>query len=118
MSKQCSTEVKKMPTTVIDEIIEKTENLTDEERSELMKLLLDQEKKNKPKKKGYVSPNTIWVKENSKNYRGMHIALKDGELIATGRTIKEANEKAKAKGVDKPLLHYIPAEDEEVWGGW
>jgi hypothetical protein len=113
---------------VLDEIIEKTANLTYEERHELIQLLYEQqmekqreERAKKAKssdKKGYVSPNTIWLKENSHKYRGLYVALKDAELIATGRTIKEADLAAKAKGFNKTLLHYIPAEDEEVWGGW
>ncbi len=97
---------------VLDEIIEKAATITSEERQSLIKLLQEQE--NKPKTnggKGYVSPNTVWVRDNSHKYRGMHIALKDGELIATGKTIKEADLKAKEKGVKNPLLHYIPAED-------
>ncbi|CAN5216094.1 hypothetical protein BH20ACI1_BH20ACI1_13910 [soil metagenome] len=105
--------------TVLDEIIEKTAQISDEERDKLIRVLQEQ-KNNKYRngKKGYVSPNTIWVRDNSHKYRGLHIALKDGELIATGKTIKEADLKAKEKGVKNPLLHYIPAEDEEVWGGW
>jgi hypothetical protein len=104
---------------VLDEVIEKVAQFSDEDRDKLFQFLL--ETKQKPKAnggKGYVSPNTIWVRENSHKYRGLHIALKDGELIATGKTIKEADLKAKEKGVKNPLLHYIPAEDEEVWGGW
>lgn len=104
---------------VLDEIIEQTEQFSDAERDELIRVL--QEQKNKSKTNaatGYVSPNTIWVRENSHKYRGLHIAIKDGELIATGKTIKEADLKAKERGVKNPLLHYIPAEGEEVWGGW
>ncbi len=104
---------------VLDEIIEKVATLNDEDREQLIEVLQKQKIESKNNgKKGYVSPDTIWVKENRAKYAGLHVAIKNGELIATGRTIKEANEKAKAKGVDKPLLHYIPAEDEEVWGGW
>ena len=104
---------------VLDEVIEKVAQFSDEDRDKLFQFLL--EAKQKPKingGKGFVSPNTIWVRENSHKYKGMHVALKDGELIAVGKTIKEADVKAKEKGVDKPLLHYIAAEDEEVWGGW
>ena len=108
-----------MPTAILNEIVEKVAVLTSAERRELFQLLQEQERELEPTdKKGYVSPNTIWMRENSHRYRGMHIALKDGELIAVGKTIKEADSKAKEKGVKNPLLHYIAAEDEEVWGGW
>ncbi len=116
MLPQCSTEVKKMQQ-ILDEIIEKIETLSDEEVNKLSDALT--ERKNKGKKiKGYVSPDTIWVKEHHAEYAGNYVALKNGELIAYGKTIKEADTKAKAKGVKNPLLAYIPAEDEEVWGGW
>jgi len=108
-----------MEAVLLNEIIEKTVNLKPEERQKLIQVLQEQESEPKTKGgKGYVSPNTIWVRENSQKYKGMHIALKDGELIATGKTIKEADLKAKDRGVKNPLLHYIPAEGEEVWGGW
>jgi hypothetical protein len=104
---------------VLDEVIEKVATLTDEDRDKLIEFL--QEKKNKNQndgKKGYVSPNTIWVKEHHAEYAGNYVALKDGEFVGYGKTIKEADLKAKEKGVKNPLLHYIPAVDEEVWGGW
>lgn len=104
---------------VLDEIIEKTAQISDEERDKLIQLLQKQKKQNgKKSKKGYVSPNTIWIKEHHDEYAGNYVALKDGELVAFGKTIKEADTKAKEKGVKNPLLHYIPAKDEEVWGGW
>ncbi len=104
---------------VLDEIIEKVISLKPEERQKVILALQEEERKTKTNGgQGYVSPDTIWVRENSHRYRGLHIALKDGELVATGKTIKEADLKAKEKGVKNPLLHYIPAEGEEVWGGW
>lgn len=104
---------------VLDEIVEQTKQLSDEDRDKLMQIL--QEQKNKPQQtesQGYVSPDTIWIKEHHDEYAGNYVALQDGELVAYGKTIKEADTKAKAKGVKNPLLHYIPASDEEVWGGW
>ena len=104
---------------VLDEIIEKTALFSNEDRDKLIQALQEQNQKTQSNgKKGYVSPNTIWVKEHHAEYAGNYVALKDGELIAYGKTIKEADTKAKEKGVKNPLLHYIPAEDEEVWGGW
>lgn len=107
-----------MPTTVIDEVVEKVATWTDEERRELIQLLQEQENKEKSKLNYKPSQNVEWLKKHSKEYTGNYVALKDGELIAFGRTIKDADTKAKEKGFNKTLLHYIPAEDEEVWGGW
>lgn len=108
-----------MSVAILDEIIEKTTELSEEERQQLIKLLQEQKSETKTNtKKGYVSPNTLWIKKHRAEYAGNYVALKDGELIAVGKTIKEADLKAKEKGFNKTLLHYIPAENEEVWGGW
>ena len=104
---------------VLDEIIEKTAQISDEERDKLIQVLQEQKKrKQKNGGKGYVSPNTIWIKENHAKYAGKHVALKDGELIAVGDTIKEVDLKAKEKGVENPLLTYLFPLDREPFGGW
>lgn len=104
--------------TVLDEIVEKAADLTDEERRELIQLLQEQEKSNQKNDKGQVSPNTIWIKENHAEYAGNYVALKDGKLVAVGKTIKEADMAAQAKGVDKPMLTYLFPLDEVPFGGW
>ena len=103
---------------VLDEVIEKTANLTSKERSELIQLLKEQERKISKSIKKNPSPNIEWLKKHQAEYAGNYVALKDGELIAFGGTIKEANSKARKKNIRDSLLHYIPAKDEEVWGGW
>lgn len=108
-----------MSTAILDEILEKSAELTDAERRELIRLLQEEEAKSKPpRKKGYVSPDTLWIKEHHAEYAGNYVALKDGELIAVGKTIKEADLKAKEKGVEKPLLTYLFPLDEVPFGGW
>lgn len=104
---------------VLDEIIKKTRQVSDEERDELIQVL--QQQKNESKKNGgkeIVQPNIKWLKKHRSEYAGNYVALKDGELVAFARRIKEADLKAKERGVEKPLLHYIPARGEEVRGGW
>ncbi|MBA2494269.1 MAG: hypothetical protein H0V31_06200 [Acidobacteria bacterium] len=108
-----------METVLLNEIIEKTATFTSEERQSLIKLLQEQE--NKPKAnggKGYVHPNTIWIKKHHAEYAGKYVALKDGELVAVGNTIKEVDLKAKEKKVEKPLLTYLFPLDEVPFGGW
>ena len=102
----------------LDEVIEKVAQFSDEEREKLIQILQEQKNKNQKNKKTPVSPNIEWLKKHRSEYAGNYVALKDGELIAFGRTIKEADLKAKEKGAKKFLLHYIAAEDEIVWGGW
>ncbi|HEX9962957.1 MAG TPA: DUF5678 domain-containing protein [Pyrinomonadaceae bacterium] len=118
---------------ILDEIIEKAAQLSDAERRELIQLLQEQEKKSKSKNSLSISSvsvllesnnkknpdsNIEWLKKHQSEYAGNYVALKDGEFVAFGKTIKDAELKAREKGVKKPLLHYIPAKDEEVWGGW
>jgi hypothetical protein len=46
-----------------------------------------------------------------KQYRGLWVALKDDEqtVIASGKTAKEAWEKAREAGYEKPILTPMPA---------
>lgn len=104
---------------VLDEIVEKVPSLTSEERDKLIQVLQEQkEKAKRNSKKGSVHPNTIWIKEHHAEYAGKHVALKDGELIAVGETIKEVDLKAKEKGIENPLLTYLFPLDREPFGGW
>jgi hypothetical protein len=103
---------------VLDEIIEKVPSLDDKERDYLMRFLQKVESKSNSNGGKNPSPNIEWLKIHRDEYAGNYVALKDGELIASAKTIKEVALKAKEKGVKNPFLHYIPAEDEEVWGGW
>lgn len=100
----------------LDEIAEKVPNLTSGERRELMRLLQEEERKAETAGGKNPSPNIEWLKEHRNEYAGNYVALFEGELIAFGRTIKEAD--TKAKGYKKTLLTYVAAEDEELWGGW
>ena len=103
---------------ILDEIAEKVPNLTSEERRELIQLLQEEERKEKSKGGKNPSPNIEWLKAHRDEYAGNYVALFEGELIAFGRTIKEADTKEKAKGYKKTLLTYIPGKDEVLWGGW
>ena len=104
---------------VLNEIVEKVPALTSEERRELIQLLQEEESKAEQKgKKGFVHPNTIWIKEHHAEYAGKHVALKDGELIAVGETIKEVDLIAKEKGVENPLLTFLFPLDREPFAGW
>ncbi|MEQ1603352.1 MAG: DUF5678 domain-containing protein [Pyrinomonadaceae bacterium] len=114
-----------MATTTVEEFINKINELSHTDRAELLRRLNQPQPKNgEPKKlpanghKGYVSPDTIWIKENSHLYRGQYVAIKNGKFVASGRTIKEADQAAKAKGVNDPLLHYVFPADYIPWGGW
>jgi hypothetical protein len=107
---------------VLTEIAKKTSDLTNAERAELIEFLQKQLKKTKStenrRKKFVIHPNTAWIKENHAKYAGNYVALKDGEFVASGKTIKEANEKARSLGVENPFLHYMFPLDKIPFGGW
>lgn len=45
-----------------------------------------------------------------KKYKGLWVALKDDEktVVASGKTAKEAWDKAQKKGIDRPILTRMP----------
>ena len=104
---------------VLDEVIEKITQFSDEDRDKLIEVLQKQKnEKCENRSKGYAHPNTIWIKEHHAEYQGKYVALKDGELIAVGNTIKEIDVQAKEKNIEKPLLTYLFPLDEVPFGGW
>ena len=104
---------------VLDEVIEKVAQFSDEERDKLFQFLLETKHKSQTNGgKGFVHPNTLWIKEHHAEYAEKHVALKDGELIAFGNTIKEADLEAKGKGVEKYMLTYLFPLDSDPFGGW
>lgn len=114
-----------MATAAIDEIVTKVNKMTDTDRAELLRRLNRPASTDRPAKRQVANgnrrredPNLTWIKANSDQYMGNYVALMNGELIAYGRTIKEADQAARAKGVLRPFLHYVLAEGEIAWGGW
>lgn len=113
-----------MAITTVEKIESQINELAEAERNELLRRLNKPMRKNreheKPPangKKGYVSPDTIWLRDHSHRYPGQYVAIKNGKFIASGRTIKEADLAAKALGVKDPLLHYVLAEGEVAYCG-
>jgi hypothetical protein len=58
-----------------------------------------------------------WLKENREEYSGQYVALDGNRLVGTGRTIREAREQAKQKGVKNPFLVRVSGESEILSGG-
>lgn len=106
---------------VLDEIIEKTAQISDEERDKLIRVL--QEQKNKSKAngesaKGSVHPNTLWIKAHHAEYQGKYVAVDDGKLVGTGKNFPEALAEAKKNGSEKPMITYLFHIGSEPFGGW
>src|SRR6266404_612713 len=114
-----------MASTTIEEFVTKINELTDADRSELLRRLNQTGPKNgKTKKatnngnKGYVDPNTIWMRDRSGSYGGQYVALENGELVATGKGYPDTLANARKAGAIRPLITYVPREDEELFSGW
>jgi len=114
---------------IVEEIESKINQLSEADRGELLRRLNEnaakEPKPNGAKKNGQaeviqknVDSNIEWIKKNKDKYAGSYVALKDGKLIAIGRTIKEADQASKMKGVKNPFLHYIFPKDYIPFGGW
>ncbi len=60
-----------------------------------------------------------WMKANDEQYGGQYVALAGDELVATGRTMREAREAARGAGEGEVFVTYLPKPDEAgEMGGW
>jgi hypothetical protein len=61
---------------------------------------------------------TEWIQAHREEYAGNYVALAGDQLVGVGRTIREANEQAKAKGCNNPFLVRLTSEHEILSAGW
>ena len=59
-----------------------------------------------------------WLKVNREQYAGQYVALAGDELVGHGRTIREAHDQAKEKGIENPFLVRLTSESEVLFAGW
>jgi hypothetical protein len=59
-----------------------------------------------------------WLKENREEYAGKYVALSKDKLVGIGKTLREAKEKAKENGFDKPFVTLVYSENDVPFGGW
>lgn len=59
-----------------------------------------------------------WLKAHREEYAGQYVALAGDVLVGHGRTIREAHEQAKEKGVENPFLVRLTSESEVLLAGW
>ena len=59
-----------------------------------------------------------WLKAHREQYAGQYVALAGDELVGHGRTIREAHDQAKEKGVENPFLVRLTSESEVLFAGW
>lgn len=114
-----------MSITTVETIESQINELTATDRAELLRRLNNpQPNVGGPKKaatngkKGYVSPNTIWIRDHSGPYGGQYVAVENGELVATGTGYPQTLAIAIRAGAVRPMITYVPREDEQLFGGW
>ena len=60
-----------------------------------------------------------WLKANRGSLGGQYVALSGDEFVASGRTLREAREAARAAGKQDAFITYLPKPDEVAeMGGW
>jgi len=59
-----------------------------------------------------------WIKAHREEYDGQYVALSGDMLVGAGRTIREAHEQARAKGITHPFLVRLTSEHETLSAGW
>ena len=60
-----------------------------------------------------------WLKANREQHGGQYVALAGDELVAIGRTMREAKEAAHGAGEFDVFVTYLPKPDEAAeMGGW
>lgn len=59
-----------------------------------------------------------WLDENGEKYMNQWVCLEGDELIAADEDGRKVYQKAIAKGIKAPFIHFIENEPEAYWGGW
>lgn len=59
-----------------------------------------------------------WLKSHREEYAGQYVALDGDVLVGHGRTIREAHDQAKERGVRQPFLIRVSSETEVLFAGW
>ena len=119
-----------MAAVLVQELLEKVNALSETDRAEFLRRLNEPVRKEaKPngtktngqmqgKQKGYVSPDTIWMRDHSAPYAGKYVALENGELVATGKGYPDTLANARKAGAKRPMITYVPRKDEKLFAGW
>ena len=66
----------------------------------------------------YRTKEMAWLGLHSKEYAGEYVALYGDRLVAHHKDGREIRRLARAQGVSRPLISYIPPADEPPFGGW
>ena len=104
-----------MSVEVLDSIKKQASILTRQEKFALANYLLEQTKQDNEKETN--AGQLEWLKANRDKYAGQYIALDGDVLVGNGATIQEVRWQAKEKGVNKPFIFKVFAEETIVPAG-
>ena len=118
-----------MATELLRDLMERSSELTLEEKEHLVRFLSEQVKSSNGDDEGAPpqSPRTdprkgemavAWLKAHAAEYAGQHVALDGDQLVGSGRTIRDAQTAAKRNGYPQALLVHVPPREGYTWGGW
>jgi hypothetical protein len=108
--------------TTLEQAIEIVNSLPYEDRENLRKWL-DEKDTNDLLAKNVSQKRMDWIKANREKYARQYVALIENqngeiELIATGKTHKQAKENSIEKGVENPFITFFYSENDIPFGGW
>lgn len=117
-----------MATELLQHLMERSNELTAEEKQRLARFLSGQVKNSSGDEEIASSklPDTdprkgqlavAWLKAHAKEYAGQHVALDGDHLVGSGRTIRDAQAAAKSNGYPQALLVHVPPREGGTWGG-
>src|SRR5215471_6262730 len=117
-----------MSVELLESIKRQAEGLTREEKSRLGEYLLERAGQDISRQEAPIDEDAAklkrkqhmeWLKANEEQFGGQYVALDGDRLVCTGRTFREAREKARAAGTPNAFVTYLPKRDEMLEaGGW
>lgn len=90
----------------IENICNKLVKVLSQERNSILQTSIDRSKE------------LDWLKKNKKEYADLWVALDGDKLIASGANHKEVFQIARSKGISRPLIVKVEAEDNAAYVGW
>ena len=90
----------------IEDICNKLVKILAEERDSILQITIDRSKE------------LDWLKTNKKEYANLWVALDGDKLIASGENHKEVFQIARSKGINRPLIVKVEAENSLAYVGW
>jgi hypothetical protein len=118
-----------MATELLQHLMERSSELTPEEKQRLARFLSEQatdgngDEENGSEHSPTIDPrkgelSIAWLKAHAYEYAGQHVALDGDQLVGSGRTLRDAQAAAKSNGYSRALLVHVPPREGGTWGGW